>query len=53
MQVGVLIVGAGPTGLGVATRLQQRGHMDWALIERVLEEEEEEEQDALHAALES
>jgi flavin-dependent dehydrogenase len=33
-QVGVLVVGAGPTGLGVATRLNQRGHTDWALIDQ-------------------
>ena len=33
-QVAVLVVGAGPTGLGVATRLNQRGHPDWALIDQ-------------------
>ena len=33
-QVGVLIVGAGPTGLGVATRLHQRKHADWALLDQ-------------------
>jgi protoporphyrinogen oxidase len=31
--VGILIIGAGPTGLGAATRLSQRGHTDWCLIE--------------------
>ena len=30
----MLVVGAGPTGLGVATRLNQRGHPDWALIDQ-------------------
>lgn len=35
LQVGVLIVGAGPTGLGAATRLQQHGHTDWLLIDQV------------------
>ncbi len=33
-QVKVLIIGAGPTGLGAATRLHQRGHPDWALIDQ-------------------
>jgi len=33
-QVDVLVVGAGPTGLGAATRLQQR-HADWCLIDQV------------------
>ena len=32
--VGVLIVGAGPTGLGAATRLHQQGKTDWALIDQ-------------------
>ena len=32
-KVSVLIVGAGPTGLGAATRLHQRSHPDWALID--------------------
>ena len=35
LQVGVLIVGAGPTGLGAATRLQQHGFEDWLLLEAV------------------
>jgi hypothetical protein len=30
----VLIVGAGPTGLGVATRLNQRNHPDWCIIDQ-------------------
>jgi protoporphyrinogen oxidase len=30
----VVILGAGPTGLGAATRLQQLGHHDWILIDR-------------------
>lgn len=34
-QVSVLIVGAGPTGLGAATRLQQHGRTDWLLIDQV------------------
>ena len=33
-KVGVLIVGAGPTGLGAATRLHQQGKTDWALIDQ-------------------
>jgi len=32
-KVGVLVVGAGPTGLGAATRLNQLGHNDWKLID--------------------
>jgi phytoene dehydrogenase-like protein len=32
-EVGVLIVGAGPTGLGAATRLQQHGKTDWRLVD--------------------
>ena len=31
--VDVLVVGAGPTGLGAAARLWQRKHPDWALID--------------------
>ena len=34
MQVQVLIVGAGPTGLGVATRLNQLAQTDWALLDQ-------------------
>lgn len=34
LQVGVLIIGAGPTGLGAATRLQQHGLTDWLLIDK-------------------
>ena len=36
-QVGVLIVGAGPTGLGAATRLHQHGKTDWLLIDQAPE----------------
>jgi cation diffusion facilitator CzcD-associated flavoprotein CzcO len=32
-EVGVLVVGAGPTGLGAATRLQMLGNEDWLLID--------------------
>ena len=35
MQVAVLVVGAGPTGLGAATRLEQHGLKDWLLIDKV------------------
>lgn len=35
LQVGVLIVGAGPTGLGAATRLHQLGHPNWLLCDAV------------------
>ncbi len=35
LQVGVLIVGAGPTGLGAATRLHQHGYDDWLLLDAV------------------
>ena len=31
--VDILIIGAGPTGLGAATRLHQRGIDDWMLID--------------------
>lgn len=34
LQVGVLIVGAGPTGLGAATRLHQLGHPSWLLVDQ-------------------
>jgi protoporphyrinogen oxidase len=30
----VVILGAGPTGLGAATRLQQLGHTNWTLIDK-------------------
>src|SRR5437588_12945856 len=30
----VLILGAGPTGLGAAWRLHELGHADWLLLER-------------------
>ena len=36
-QVGVLVVGAGPTGLGAATRLHQHGKTDWLLIDQAPE----------------
>lgn len=35
LQVSVLIVGAGPTGLGAATRIQQHGLRDWLIIDQV------------------
>ena len=35
LQVGVLIVGSGPTGLGAATRLNQLGHPSWLLVDQV------------------
>jgi hypothetical protein len=34
-QVPILVLGAGPTGLGAATRLQQHGRSDWALLDQV------------------
>ena len=34
-QVAVLIVGAGPTGLGAASRLHQHGLKDWLIIDKV------------------
>lgn len=37
LQVGVLIVGAGPTGLGAATRLHQLGYDNFLLIDKVLD----------------
>lgn len=35
LQVGVLIIGSGPTGLGAATRLNQLGHPNWLLVDKV------------------
>lgn len=35
LQVGVLVVGSGPTGLGAATRLNQLGHPSWLLVDKV------------------
>jgi protoporphyrinogen oxidase len=35
--VDILIVGAGPTGLGAASRLQQLKHKDWLLIDAFAE----------------
>jgi cation diffusion facilitator CzcD-associated flavoprotein CzcO len=36
-EVEVLVVGAGPTGLGAATRLTQAEHDDWLLIDAFAE----------------
>ncbi len=33
-QVGVIVVGAGPTGLGAATRINQHGVTDWVLVDQ-------------------
>ena len=33
MSDGVLILGAGPTGLGAAWRLEESGRKDWLLLE--------------------
>eukprot|EP00889_Picochlorum_renovo_P005952 jgi/Picre1/32982/NNA_008309.t1 len=33
-EVGVLILGSGPTGLGAATRLNQLGKTDWLLVDK-------------------
>ncbi|GBF94912.1 hypothetical protein Rsub_08155 [Raphidocelis subcapitata] len=33
-KVSILVLGAGPTGLGAATRLQQHGHEDWLLLDQ-------------------
>ena len=33
-QVGVVVVGAGPTGLGAATRINQHGVTDWVLVDQ-------------------
>ena len=30
-----MIIGAGPTGLGAATRINQHGHKDWLIIDQV------------------
>ena len=35
LQVSVLIVGAGPTGLGAATRLEQHGLGNWLIVDKV------------------
>lgn len=35
VQVAVLVLGAGPTGLGTATRLQQHGFDDWMIVDKV------------------
>ena len=35
--MGVLVVGAGPTGLGAATRLHQHGKTDWLLVDQAPE----------------
>lgn len=35
LQVAVLVLGAGPTGLGTATRLQQHGFDDWRIVDKV------------------
>jgi flavin-dependent dehydrogenase len=35
LQVDVLILGAGPTGLGAATRLQQHGTASYLLVDAV------------------
>jgi len=34
VQVGVIVVGAGPTGLGAATRINQHGVTDWVLVDQ-------------------
>ncbi len=31
--IGIVILGAGPTGLGAGARLHQQGHKDWALFD--------------------
>ncbi|KAI8470924.1 MAG: hypothetical protein J3K34DRAFT_520970 [Monoraphidium minutum] len=36
-EVSILILGAGPTGLGAATRLHQHGHDDWLLLDQAEE----------------
>ncbi|KAL6769868.1 hypothetical protein ACKKBG_A32675 [Auxenochlorella protothecoides x Auxenochlorella symbiontica] len=36
-KIGVLVVGAGPTGLGAATRLHQLGHPSWLLVDEAEE----------------
>lgn len=35
VQVDVLVIGAGPTRLGAATRLHQHGSKDWLLVDQV------------------
>lgn len=39
LQVNVLVLGAGPTGLGAATRLQQHGKTDWFMIDAVSDQD--------------
>lgn len=31
----MLVIGAGPTGLGAATRLHQHGKQDWLMVDQV------------------
>lgn len=33
LEVDVLVIGAGPTGLGAATRLQQHNHQSWLVVD--------------------
>ena len=35
LQVSVLVIGAGPTGLGAATRLEQHGLSSWLIVDKV------------------
>ena len=37
VQVEILVVGAGPTGLGAAKRLTQAQHKNWLLIDQFRE----------------
>jgi len=36
-EVEILVVGAGPTGLGAASRLQMHGHSNWLMIDAFAE----------------